>query len=193
MNNQIVNQKKVNYFSILKTRAILAIIFLIILFAYFFITAPENNQETTTIENPLKPIIQKNTNAQGLVNKNKIIQEGVAAFNSEYIEYILYALGAQELYTSPLGYGNPKLVIYIDGEIYSAEIVDQTVHISQNSITDPDFAMYISKEEIVNALLAQNMQQHLVDAYKSGDIRAEMLAGKAELVTKGYLNLYGEV
>ncbi|MEK6871729.1 MAG: hypothetical protein AABX16_02395 [Nanoarchaeota archaeon] len=182
--------EKKNYFSLLKTRAIVAVIFLMIVMAYFFIIHPENNNQTIILENPLNQIIQKNTNAQGSVNKNKIMQEGVEEFNEEYIEYILYALGAQELYTSVVGFGTPKIILNIEGEIYNTEIISGVVHLSQNSINDPDFTLTLSKKEIVAGLMAPDIKKFLVESFQLGSVKAEMLASKPELISKGYWKLY---
>ncbi|MEN9625684.1 MAG: hypothetical protein RL557_12 [archaeon] len=181
-------------FPVLITIAIfIIIIFLVALYFFFPFKKSESGLNKKVIENPLKNIILENTNAKGEVNIDKVVQEATAEFNEVYINYILIALGVKNLHASSFGYGNPKIELRIDDEIWSSEIVDGRLHTKKQATDDEDAIIYMSKKEAVHALLSSNLTDFMTDSVKSGRTRIEMIADNTELFTKGYLKMYQEL
>jgi len=56
-----------------------------------------------------------------------------------------------------------------------------------------DLIIILSKEEAVRALLSQDIKQFLKDSVNNGDTKLEIVAGKVELASKGYLAMYKEI
>ena len=173
------------------------IVGIVILLAVLYLYAPFKKSaregERKTIENPLQKVIFENTNAKGEIDTNKVVEEAVIAFNEEYIRYILIALSVHHLHASSFGYGNPLLELQIDDEIWSAEIIDGTVHIQKQAIANEDAIIFMSKKEVVRALLSSNLENFMTESVKSGRTKIEMVADKTELFTKGYLKMYQEL
>lgn len=193
--NKQQSKKEKNKKPLSKTTKILIImlILIVIIIALIFFKSLFKKQKKQIIENPLKEIIQANTNAEGKINKDKLIEQGLENFNEDYINYILISSGVNELYKSPIGHGNPSIELVINNEIWSAEISDDNLITKKFSTDNEDFKVYISKEQIIEALLSENPAKFLKDSFLNGDIKAEVIAGKTEILSKGYLGMYREL
>ncbi len=168
---------------------IIAIILAIAFFTGFF-TKPKN---TVVLENPLKDIVIANTNSQGQVNVEAVIQQGISEFNENYINYLLAALGVNNLHKSLVGYGNPVVEFNIEGEKWSSEIINGGLYTQKNPADDPDLIISIPRQEAVLALLSPNIEQFMKDSVYNGNTQIEMVAGKVELGSKGYLKMYTDL
>ena len=184
--------KKISRFIIILTLiiSIMAVIFLI---GFLVNKPPIINQNRIVIENPLKDIILTNTNEQGQANKQQIFDQAIQEFDKDYINYILLALGVNKLKKSLIGYGNPKVEFKIDEEIWSSEIIDQALNTQKSSIDDPDVRFHMPKSEIVESLLSSDINQFVIQSVSSGNTQLELLAGKPELLSKGYLGMYKDL
>ncbi len=187
-----INKKK---FSLLKIVLIIIVlvVILIVIYFYFNFIKSDSDRNVRVIENPLKKIVLENTNEKGEINKDKVVQEAIVDFNEEYINYILIALGVSKLQTSPLGYGNPKIELHIDEEAWSSEVIDGELYTQKQFIDDEDAIIYMSKEEVVEALLSSHLRNFMINSVKGGDTKIEMIADNTELFTKGYLKMYQEL
>ncbi|MEK6859762.1 MAG: hypothetical protein AABX54_03015 [Nanoarchaeota archaeon] len=145
------------------------------------------------IENPMKQIIIKNTDASGKVNAEAVVSEGVKEFNVQYINYILIALGVGNLHKSLIGYGNPVVELDLDNQIWSSEIKDGGLYTGLGANDNKDLKITMSKQEAVKALLSQDMKQFMKDSVANGNTKIEMIAGKPELGSKGYLEMYNNL
>ena len=183
-----LKQSKLN--KIIKILIILIVLAVIILAVIFLKDFLSKSPEKQVIENPLKEIIQANTNAEGKINKDKLIEQAIKNFNVDYINYILISSGVNKLYKSPIGYGNPSIELVINDEIWGAEISDGNLIIKKSSTDNEDFKVYILKEQIVEALLSEDPAKFLKDSFLDGSIKAEVMAGKTEILSKGYLGMY---
>ncbi len=182
-----------------KIKKIIGIFFILLLLIFVIfilfndkIKVSEKKEDRKVLENPLKKIILKNTDERGEINKEKVIQAGLEEFNEEYINYILLSSGVGSLHKSIIG-GNPAIELVIDGELWSSKIDDGFLITEQSQIDSEDFRITISKEEIVKALLSPNPQDYLRNSLNSGNIQAELVAGKVELLSKGYLDMYNKL
>mgnify|MGYP001576363922 CR=1 FL=1 len=186
-----LKQSKLN--KIIKILIILIVLAVIILAVIFLKDFLSKSPEKQVIENPLKEIIQANTNAEGKINKDKLIEQAIKNFNVDYINYILISSGVNKLYKSPIGYGNPSIELVINDEIWGAEISDGNLIIKKSSTDNEDFKVYILKEQIVEALLSEDPAKFLKDSFLDGSIKAEVMASKTEILSKGYLGMYQEL
>jgi len=155
-----------------------------------FFTKPKN---TIVLENPLKDIVMRNTNAQGLVNKEKVVLEAVLEFNENYINYLLVALGVNNLHKSLIGYGNPVVEFQLGEETWSSEINNGNLITDKSPNSEKDLIISTTKEEAVEALLSPEIEQFMKDSVYNGDTQIEMVAGKIELGSKGYLKMYTQL
>lgn len=176
---------------------VLIVIFLIalIVFIGFFIFYKMNNNNHTSssgsgskLENPMNAIVLENTK-YGTVNQTAVLEKGVLNFNESYINYLFSALGTSYLHKSTLGYGNPKIEMVMGDETWNSEL-GNVLKIQKSPSDDPDIRVKMSKEEAVRALLSSNIKQYMKDDVSNGKIQIEMIAGKIELYSKGYLDMY---
>ena len=170
---------------------ILVIMIVAILAVFFFIKFKTKlTPEKQFIENPLKEIIQANTNAEGKINKDKLIEQALENFDENYINYILISSGVNELHKSLIGHGNPSIELVINNEMWDVEMNDGNLITKKSSTDNEDFKVYISKEQIINALLSEDPAKFLKDLFLDGSIKAEVMTGKTEILSKGYLGMY---
>ncbi len=146
----------------------------------------------SVMENPINSIVTSHTE-NGIVDNDAVVKEGINNFNSDYINYILLSLGVGGLHKSVLGYGNPKVEFNMDGETWSTELVDGFLVTKKEGIDGPDFKLYMKKEEVVKALLSPNMENFMKESLINGDTKFDIVAGKIELGSKGYLSVYDKV
>ena len=169
-----------------------------------------NKGSVIVLENPLKDIILANTKER-VINQKAVIKEGVLNFDQTYINYLFSALGTSYLHKSLFGYGNPKIELvmdsgeskfspdstnpndnsqgFADDETWNSELGDVN-NIQKTASDDPDIRVRMSKEEAVRALLSTDIKQYMKDDVSNGKVQIEMIAGKVELYSKGYLDMY---
>ena len=170
---------------------ILAVVVIVLVGVYFFGWF-SGSGDKIVLENPLKNIVLANTNAQGQVDYDVVVSEGVMNFNADYINYIMAALGVGKLHKSIAGFGNPVIEMNLDGERWNAEL-DKGLKTELGFAEDPDLRISMTKEEAVKALLSPDVKIFMKDSVVSGNTQIEMIAGKVELGSKGYLSMYSEL
>lgn len=158
----------------------------------YFLGFFSNKGEQITIENPLKNIVFANTNQAGEIDGEAVIQQGIEQFNENYIIYLLVSLGTNNLHKSYTGYGPAKINLIIDDETWSAQI-EKGLSVQKSSVDDPDLIIKMSKQTAVESLLSPNIQSHLKSSVNSGQVSLELVAGKVELASKGYLKMYTQL
>ncbi len=169
---------------------VFAIVFvLLIAFLAGFFT---NGKIEIILENPLKDIVFANTNEKGEVDIAAVLAQGILEFDEDYINYILVALGVGYLHKSPL-FENPWIEFVLGDEVWSSEIIKGMPNSEKREIDNEDLRISISKQEAVRALLSSDIEQFMKDSVAGGRTGIEMIAGKAELFSKGYLKMYDEL
>ncbi len=171
---------------------VIILILLIVLVVIFFWETLFNKPKSqgVIIENPIKSIVFNNMNrATGEIDQEKVVEQAVKEFNAEYINYLLAAMGVGNLYSSPV-YGNPKIEFLINDEIWNSEIRNKGLITQQGAIEGEDLKILISKQEVVNALLSQDISSFMKQSVINGNTQIEMVAKKLELGSKGYLGMY---
>ncbi len=172
---------------------ILSIILVTFFIGFLINKPPVINQNKIVIENPLKEIVYANQNEQGLVDKQQVINQALQEFDKDYINYILLALGVNKLKKSLIGYGNPKVEFKINEELWSSEIVDQSLNTQKSTIDDPDVRFHMPKTEIIESLLSSDINQFVINSVSNGNTQMELIASKPELLSKGYLGMYKDL
>lgn len=181
------------FLKILISFIFIILIGLIIYYAYLGFLK-QNSENKIVLENPLANLVLKygsinNENIEiNSEDEDKMIQEGILKFDENYINYILLALGVDKLHKSPT-LSTPKLELDI-GEIWNSEIIKGSPKTKKGEINNEDIRFIMSKEEAVRALLSKDIKVYMKDSVVNGRTQIEMVAGKVELFSKGYLDLY---
>ena len=170
----------------------IVVLILVILGGMFMFGFFSGGKTEIILTNPLKNIVVENTNEAGEVDVAAVLVQGVLEFDENYINYILAALGVGNLHRSLL-YGNPFIEFNLGNEVWSSELVKGGLNTKKQIIDNEDLRITISKEEAVTALLSQNIEQFMKDSVANGGTQIEMIAGKTELFSKGYLTMYKEL
>ena len=166
---------------------------IIILAGVYFFGWFSGSGDKIVLENPLKNIVLSNTNAQGQVNYDAVVSEGVMNFNVDYINYIMAALGVGKLHKSLIGYGNPVIEMNLNDEVWNSELKDGGLYSLQGDSDDEDLRVIMTKEEAVKALLSPDIGEFMKTSVYNRNTQIEMVAGKVELGSKGYLSMYSEL
>ena len=170
---------------------VLLILFIVggILSAVFFFGFFSKSGNKIVLENPLKNLVFANTNAEGQVDYNAVLQQGILEFDEDYINYLLFALGVGNLH-SMIGFGNPIVEFNLDGEVWNSEVIKGGLNTRRGLNENKDLVISISKKEAVKGLLSSDLEQFMKDSVYNGNTQIEMVAGKIELFGKGYLSMY---
>jgi len=198
MVNQRVNirDKKRGVKKTLKVLIGIFVVILVGLVAYFaYLGISFNSENKVILENPVSALILKYApvTSEGIVEitqeqQDDIIQEAILEFDADYINYILLALGVGDLHKSPI-FENPKIELDVE-EVWSSEIVKGSPQTQRGEIGGEDVRFIMTKEEAVKALLSNDIGVFMKDSVSSGRTQIEMVVGKIELFSKGYLDLY---
>ena len=191
--NVLVKDKHRVLKKVIKTLIVIFVIVFILLAVFiagFFLKKPERVE--IILVNPIEKIVLANTNELGEVDEQTVIEEAVIEFNADYINYLLAAIGTGYLHKSILG-GQPVIELNLEGEIWGAEIINGMPNSKKIAVENEDLRVSLSKEEAVKAILSSDIEQFMKDSVNNGNTQIEMVAGKTELLAKGYLDLYKEL
>ncbi|MEK6890405.1 MAG: hypothetical protein AABX35_04415 [Nanoarchaeota archaeon] len=117
-------------------------------------------------------------------------EEAVDNFNEDFIYYMLYQIGFYNLRENALTGDKPRILIYADEDVYSAEINKGEIIVSKEKIDNPDVIIRTSKLEGV--LILQD-SSYVVESFNSGKSAIELVADKSSLFSKGYLKIYSKL
>jgi len=168
----------------------LVVLTLLFIGVYVVFLKKSVNQNPIILKNPIKNIINSNKDVNGKINEQLVINQGVKEFNSEYINYILFALGVGNLHKSLIGYGNPVIEFHLDNKIWNSELVDNILTTKLGTNENKDLIIIMSKEEAVNALLSTDIKIFMKTSVTNGNTQINVIAGNVELGSKGYLEMY---
>jgi hypothetical protein len=136
---------------------------------------------------------RNNIGKQGiLVNpaKDLSIDEAKTQFNEDFVYYLLASIKAYNLHNPPLSSNKPKMDILVGSVEYSAIIDDGRIVVSKGAIENPDVLIKTSLDEAANMV---KYPDSVKSSFESGKSEIQMIASKASLFSKGYLNLYTEI
>jgi len=108
----------------------------------------------------------------------------------DFIAYLLHGIGAIDtLHKNTITREIPMINFKIENIEYNAAFED-VLKISGGLNPEADIQFNSNKEAIVKATLDDNPTTIFKDSISTGTTTIEMIAGKAELLAKGYLKLY---
>jgi hypothetical protein len=117
-------------------------------------------------------------------------EEAVKEFNEDFVYYLLYQMQFYNLRSNALTRDTPKILIYADEDIYSAEIDNGEIIIDKDKIDKPDVIIRTGKLEGVLMLQDSN---YIVESFNFGRSKMELVADKSILFSKGYLKIYSKL
>ncbi|MAG07190.1 hypothetical protein CMI46_00015 [Candidatus Pacearchaeota archaeon] len=107
------------------------------------------------------------------------------------VGYTLAQFQVNNLRNVPLTKNTPKMEITIDGVVYVVEVESGQILSSQSSTDEEDLRISMTREDVINILDESNdATTEIQKAVNEGTITVETVAGKPELLAKGYLGLY---
>ncbi len=148
---------------------------------YFFLLKPDYSEiyaqkiASGEIKNP----------AEGLT-----VEEAVAKFDESFVLYLLINIKAYNLKNPPFSSDTPKIEFLIDKDAYNAEVVKGNINAEKGSIDGEDIVIKTTKEEAVKMV---KDKAYITTSFRNGSSGIELVAGKATLFTKGYLDIYTEL
>ncbi|MFA5020270.1 MAG: hypothetical protein WC533_04180 [Candidatus Pacearchaeota archaeon] len=135
--------------------------------------------------NPDKPFVSK-PGISDIVSENVSVQP-------EHVQYLLNEMGAYKLHNSPLTSNTPKIELVIDGESFSAEVVDNKIIIIKEVLENEDIRFITSKEAIFEAIKSDDIVETFKSSIEMGESNYEIVGDKKTLFLKGYLSIYEEI
>jgi hypothetical protein len=135
-------------------------------------------------------IFGDNTNSQTTTLKNPVIdltdEQAIALFDEGFVIYLLYSIDAQNLNNIPLTSNTPKIQIEVDDKIYFAQIIKNSVQVTQTQIEKKDIVIKTTKLEAIKMLRDKN---YVATSFKEGLSTIDLIASNTDLLLKGYLDL----
>lgn len=152
---------------------IVLVLFVIALFFYYALAKPRNNFNSGEV----------------LVNPaiNLSLEEIEQQFDEKFVYYLLYYAEAYNLHNPPLSRDTPKIELKIGEDVYSAVVDDGNMLVAKTGIDERDIILITAKSEAAKMI---KYPEYIKDSFSSGKSSVELVANKATLFSKGYLNLY---
>lgn len=160
---------------------VLIVVLLIIAFLYFALVGVDYSAKYREYDESgrlVNPVLKLST------------EEAVKEFNEDFVYYMLYQIEFYNLRSNALTGDKPRISIYADQDIYSAEINKGDILVSKNKINNPDVIIHTTKIEGV--LMLQD-SKYIVESFNSGKSKMELVNDKASLFSKGYLKIYSKL
>jgi len=148
------------------------------LYIYFVMAAPSAPKPGAEVSNPI----------EGMSSEQALLQ-----FNEQYIDYLVFALGAWKLHNPPFSSDTPKIKVVLGEEVFASEIIKGEIRTRRGELGEEDIVVRTTKQEIVNAILSLDMKSYIKDSIKEGKTGIEFKASETTLFVKGYLSLYEDL
>ncbi len=126
-----------------------------------------------------------------LVSGSKIIDKQTIGI--EQVSFLLYSLNAYKLHKVPFSNNNPRIEIAIGEEFYISEVIENRIITTLGRAENKDISIVLSREEFLKILNSENLKQAVQESVAQEKMGLELVAGKPELLAKGYLSLYTEI
>ncbi len=148
---------------------------------YFFVISPE----------AAKPVVEKPA---------QMAEAGPAVVDERMLEYLLTELGAYKLHANSFSGDLPEfeLMIAETQQKFAAVVKNNAVRVRQGSAESPDARITLNADAVLFLSSAANDGERkaraaqLLREREQRGLNAELLAGKGDLLLKGYLALYDE-
>lgn len=149
------------------------------------------------IVNPVSEILerieQSSLNLTKEEVKKQVVEEAILKFDKSYIDYALYAMSASKLHNLPFTNNYPRIKVFLDPEIYSSKVLSGQISTINEDLENPDIIIFSSKEELIKAMLSEDMAFFMSNSVKEGRTNIEMVASSVILAGKGYIQMYEEI
>lgn len=153
---------------------IVCIVIIVGMFFYLSLFKPDN-KNVSVIENPAKDLNLKEVEQQ---------------FDESFVSYLLYSIKAYNLHNPPLSEDFPRIEILVGETEYYASVRNSQVFVFKDAIENVDMKIITSLEEAARMV---KYPDSVKQSFEEGNSRIDLLASKALLFSKGYLNLYNEI
>ncbi|MEA3248363.1 MAG: hypothetical protein U9Q73_01530 [Nanoarchaeota archaeon] len=171
-------------------KKIATLVFLIILIIFFiaFGSYSLSNKHKTELSNPLLTITGNTiaTSQNTLQQELKIDQIEITP---EFISYLLNEIAAWKLHKNPFNFEEPIINFKIGDKNFYSEIGDE-INTYKGLSQKADLQFDADKGDLIKAITSDNPKDILKQSLASGKTQLELFASEAELLAKGYLNLY---
>jgi len=114
-------------------------------------------------------------------------EQAIIEFNEDFVEYLMYDLGANELHHAPFSFDSPKIEIKVEEQIFSVEVLGGEIFVDDEQINEEDIIIHTTREEAVKML---KDEEHVIESFNEGKSWIEPKASKTKLFSKGYLDIY---
>lgn len=161
-----------------KKRLIVIILMLITILIIGSLFYFEFGEKLTTTGQTIKNPVEGLTDAQA-----------VQQFNEKFVVYLLASIGANKLHNPPFSSDTPKIQLYVSDDIYRVEIKNSGFLIGRGNLENADIIIRTTKEEGVKML---RNKQYVKQSFVDSKSEIELVASKAKLFAKGYMNIYNE-
>jgi hypothetical protein len=111
------------------------------------------------------------------------------SFEIEIIKNLLVEIKAYNLHEIPLTKNTPKIEIFLDDNVYNAEIISGEIYVKKGEINTEDIIIRTSLDEISKI---SSGEKNIQESLTSGNIKIEIISDKSTLLLKGYGSLLGE-
>tara|TARA_Y100000310_G_scaffold310387_1_gene355549 strand:+ start:450 stop:1172 length:723 start_codon:yes stop_codon:yes gene_type:complete len=109
----------------------------------------------------------------------------------EFLSYLLNEIGAWQLHKN-IAFEDPIINFDVSGQKFYSTIKNKIITLEGVS-PDADMEFKTTKEILITAMLANNPAEVFKQSIQSGDTQINLIAGQAELFSKGYLKLYNSL
>lgn len=157
--------------------ASIAVVILLIIgmFLYMSLFKPRDNSGKADLKNPAAYLT---------------IDQTITQFNEDFVYYLLASIKAYNLHNPPLSSDKPRINILVGEDNYSALIDDGRIIVQTGVLDNPDIKISTSKYE---AAMMVKYPDSVKKSFEEGKSNIDLIAGKATLFSKGYLNMYNEI
>ncbi|MDO8460787.1 MAG: hypothetical protein Q7S74_06785 [Nanoarchaeota archaeon] len=121
---------------------------------------------------------------------NSSVEEISEKFNEDFVEYILFNIGAYKLHNLPFSSDTPKINFYVGESVFNAEIQKGNTIVKRGFIDDGDIIIRTSLEEASKMVKDGN---YVKKSFENGRSTLELKASKTTLFVKGYMEIYNGI
>lgn len=109
---------------------------------------------------------------------------------TEFITFLMYGLGANELKSNPVTRSKPLINFDIDGKGFYSVVDSGTVHSYDGFGENPDISFSSTKVAVVRAMISETPIVVFKESYNDGTTELIVEKNEATLFAKGYLSFY---
>lgn len=127
------------------------------------------------------------------INQNTQAKGNITEVAPEHITFLLNEMKAYKLHNPPLSKNTPKIKTIIDSSVFSSEVKKGKITTTNSDTNEPDIIIKTDKQTFLDIVNVDNPITAIQQEVNKGHMQIELVAGKTELFTKGYLSLYKEI